>query len=63
MTTGLPLASAVEDQLAGRLDAADRLDDDVDGGVGDHAVRVAGEHAVGELDVALGATCCAPRRG
>ena len=41
------------DQLAGRLDAADHLDDEVDVGVGDDVVGVAGEDAGGELDVAV----------
>ena len=41
------------DQLAGRLDAADDLDDEVDVGVGDDVVGVAGEHARTELDVAV----------
>ena len=42
-----------EDQLAGRLDAADHLDHHVDVGVVDHRRRVAGEHALGQLDGAL----------
>ena len=41
------------DQLAGRLDAADDLDDDVDVGIGDDVVGVAGEHTGRQLDVAL----------
>ena len=45
VTTGLPAASAVEDQLAGRFDAADHLDDEVDVGIVDDAVGIAGEHA------------------
>ena len=48
VTTGLPAPSAVGDQLAGRLDAADHLDDEVDVGVGDDVVGVAGEHALGQ---------------
>ena len=53
VTTGLPAASAVEDQLPGRLDAADDLDHDVDVGVVHHGGAVAGEDAFGEVDVAL----------
>ena len=41
------------DQLAGRFDAADDLDDEVDVGVGDDAVGVVGEHAGGQVDVAV----------
>ena len=41
------------DQLACRLDAADDLDDDVDGGIGDDVVGVAGEHAGRQVDVAV----------
>jgi hypothetical protein len=50
VTTGLPALERIEDQLAGRLDAADHLDDDVDGRVGHHVGGVTGEHAVGQLD-------------
>ncbi len=39
-------------RVAGWLDAADRLDDEVDLRVGHHRVGVAGEHALGEFDVA-----------
>ena len=42
-----------DDQLARRLDATDHLDDEVDVGVDDDTVRVAGEDAIGELDVTL----------
>ena len=44
------LEGGVEDQLAGRLDAADELDDHVDVGVVDDAGGVVGEHALGEGD-------------
>ena len=37
------------DELAGRLDAADDLDDQVDRRIRDHRVGVAGQHAVGEV--------------
>ena len=55
VTTGLPARSADGDQLAGRLDAADHLDDEVDRRIGDDGVCVAGEHAVGQIDIALAA--------
>ncbi len=48
----LAVRERIEDQLAGRLDAADRFDDEVDVRIGHHRVDVTGEHAVGELDVA-----------
>jgi len=41
-----------EDQLAGRFDAADRFDDDVDVGVADDVVGIAREHAVGQVHLA-----------
>ena len=41
------------DQLAGRLDAADDLDDEVDVRIGDDVVGVAGEHAGRQVDVAV----------
>ena len=41
------------DQLARRLDAADDLDDEVDVRIGDDVVGIAGEHAFGDVDVAL----------
>ena len=41
------------DQPARRLDPTDHLDHEVDVGIDDDAVRVAGEDAVGELDIAL----------
>ena len=41
-----------EDQLAGRLDAADHLDDEVDRRVLDDLGGVAGEHALGGSDTA-----------
>ena len=41
------------DQLAGRLDAADDLDDDVDVGIGDDVVGVAGQHAGRQVDVTV----------
>ena len=41
------------DQLACRFDAADDLDDDVDGWIGHHVVGIAGEHAGRQLDVAV----------
>ena len=41
------------DQLAGRLDAADDLDDEVDVGVGDDVVGIARQHTRVELDVAI----------
>ena len=63
VTTGLPAARAAEDQLAGRLDAADHLDHDVDVGVGHHRGAVAGEHALGELDVALASQVAHGHRG
>ena len=53
VTTGLPRLEGGEDQLAGRLDAADDLDDHVDVRVVDHRGGVGGEHAVGQLDRAL----------
>ena len=62
VTTGLP-GQGGEDQLAGRLDAADHLDHDVDAGVGDDVGGVGGEDAVGQLDAPLLARRCAPRRG
>ena len=43
------------DQLASRLDAADHLDDQIDGRVGNDRVSVAGQHTVGEVDIALAA--------
>ena len=43
---GLALRERGGDELAGRLDPADDLDDEVDRRVVDHAVRVPGEHAV-----------------
>ena len=46
----LARASAVEDERAGRLDAADHLDDDVDGRIGDDRGRVGGEHALRQRD-------------
>ena len=48
----LAVGERFEDQLAGRLDAADRFDDEVDVRIGHHRVGVTGEHAVGEFDVA-----------
>ena len=53
VTTGLPAARAARIERAGRLDAADHLDDDVDARVGDDVGGVGGEHAVGQLDAAL----------
>ena len=47
VTTGLPCLERVEDELAGRLDAADHLDHDVDVGIVDHGGGVAGEHPGG----------------
>ena len=41
------------DQLAGRLDAADHLDDEVDLGIDDDVVDVAGQHAWRKVDVSL----------
>ena len=49
----LAAGESCRDQLACGLDAADDLDDEVDVGIRDDAIRVAGEHAGAELDVAL----------
>jgi hypothetical protein len=51
VTTGLPALSA--SVMSERLDAADHLDDDVDGGIGHDALGVAGEAARRDRDVAL----------
>ncbi len=48
VTTGLPASQRGCDQLAGRFDATDHLDDEIDVGVDDHLVGVAGEHTVGQ---------------
>ena len=54
VTTGLPPSlSAVDDQLASRLDAADHLDDEVDVGIDDDRVRITGQQPVAQLDVAI----------
>ena len=50
---GLAGGERGRDQLAGRLDAADDLDDEVDVGVVDDVVGVAGQDARTELDVAV----------
>ena len=54
VTTGLPCRERLEDEAAGRLDAADRLDDEIDVRVGDDAMGIAGEDRLVDLDVALG---------
>ncbi len=41
-----------EDQRAGRFDAADHLDDEVDVVAGDERLGVGGEQALGDVDVA-----------
>jgi hypothetical protein len=48
----LAVGECLEDQPARRLDPADRLDDQIDVGIADHAVHVPGQHALGDLDVA-----------
>ena len=53
VTTGLPACEGGRDQLPGRLDAADDLDDEVDVRVVDDVEGVAGEDAGAELDVAV----------
>ncbi len=50
---GLAGLQRLDDQLAGGLDPADHLDDDVDVGVADDRVRVVGEDARRQGDVAL----------
>ena len=50
---GLAGGEGGEDQLTGGLDAADHLDHDVDVGIRHHGGAVTGEHAFGQLDVAL----------
>ncbi len=50
---GLPDCQRLDDELAGRLDPADDLDDDVDVLVVDDRVGVVGEDARGQRDVAL----------
>ncbi len=50
---GLAGLQGGQDQRAGRFDAADHLDDDIDGGVADHLVGVVGEAVGVEVDVAL----------
>ena len=55
MTTGLPAFDRLHDQLAGGLDAADDLDDEVDLGVVDDRGGVVGEDAGGQLDRPLAA--------
>ena len=49
----LAVAQGRGDQLAGGLDATDQLDDHVDAGVVDDGQRIAGEHALGQGDLAL----------
>ena len=53
VTTGLPAFERVEDELAGRLDAADDLDHHVDVGIGDDRGGVVGEAVEREVDAAV----------
>ena len=53
VTTGLPVLERREDQLAGGLDAADHLDDDVDRRVLDDLGSVAGEQALRDRNGSL----------
>ena len=52
VTTLAPFSSADEDQRAGRLDAADHLDHQVDVVAGHQARGVGGEQPLGDVDLA-----------
>ena len=53
MTTGFLAVEGVGDQVTGRLDATDHLDDQVDVGVGDHGGGVVGQQLLVELHVPI----------